>query len=83
MRIYVGWVEGGWGDSGFINNASISKEKLIESLKNDICRQETEIRIYDSETGELIEDCDCMFSFADGSKCKCSECKQQKIEGVI
>jgi len=73
-KIYVGWVEGGWGDSGFTTFASLDKIKLMEIIKKDLCENQT-IQIFDSETCEKIEDCHILVNYIDGHTCRCSECK--------
>ena len=71
-RIYIMWHEGGWGASGFISCAALTKEKLIE---NDDSIHGEEILIYDSETGQEIGTCSKLITFTDGHTCRCDECK--------
>lgn len=73
MRIYVALQECGWGQSDYICGVSLDKEKLIQECKKEY--HSATIKIYNSETMDLIEDCDTLIKYTDGHTCNCSECK--------
>lgn len=73
-KIYVGWHEGGYGASGFVDHASLNKFELVKKLLKDLSQPDS-ILVFDSETMEELEECNCLNMYCDKHWCGCSECK--------
>ena len=74
IKIYVGWKEGDWGSGGYLEFASLDKFVLIKKMTESSLNAD-DIGVFDSETMELLYECDCLHSYTDKHWCICPDCK--------
>ena len=74
MKIYVGWSEGDYGSSGYLQSASLDRFAFVKKLVNDSMNAD-DIEVFDSETQEYLYNCTCLHSYTDHHWCSCPDCK--------
>lgn len=73
-KIYVNWEEGDYGTSGYVICAGNDKLTLVKKTLKER-NENSEIKVYDSDTMELLFDCRSLHQYTDHSWCNCPECK--------